>query len=527
MFLHAKVTTMFDGFLRNSILKKFCIMFCMLCNHGLFACDESQEYDLLRIIQTSFSQNLQIFQNFENIMFSYGTYQRTYGEFDPHFVYTFYKARNAYPYVNDFVPPSIDTHEIENIHGVDLAFEKKFMTGVFIRPTVTIERVGDNFQSPYYQTSGQAFLNIDVPFLRGSGVENVAADVIAAGFQYEATSLFWRYEVSRILSSIVVSYWSYVFDLEKITYYEESVRQTETILEGLITLVNSGELPIIELPQVRGDLATKKELLLRARQDAYANEERLKVFMNIDPHTEIDISIATYRFPSFTEVEVLSNKICLLIQEALVNRADYLASELNIRAAEALLTRAFNDMYPRVDMQAVVGLNGLDTGRQVYYSSLNNRVKGPQYRVALVIESPIYQYAEKGNLNEKKANVADAKATTLDLYNNIVADVKIITSALNTHVARKVQLDKAVSEQELALRDELFKFKEGLSTVFNITQRTDRLLSSQIQRVEHMKSFIADIIGLRFKMGIIVPNYGRICELNVDNFITLPNSSNL
>jgi hypothetical protein len=480
-----------------------------------------EEYDLFAIIQTSFERNLDIFQNFENIVISYGQHQKAWGEFDTRFFGRVFAERFSEPVVNTLVVPPLDTHRFRRAKGVDIAIEKKFASGIFVRPTVRIERVSDNFLGPLYQTAGRAFVDIEIPFLRGSGYLNAAAEVISTRYQYEADASLWRFQVSEILSGIAISYWNYNFDRERIEIFKESIELSERILAGLLEMVDAGELTRADIPQVRGDIATKKELLIRAEQQLFSDKLFLAVLMNIDPSQEFRITRASYYFPGAEEVDILGGEVDGWIRSALDNRADYLALTLNEKATHALLRRALNDMKPTVNLQMGVGVSGLDTqGR--FFNSLSSRVKGADWRAAAVVETPICYSFEKGNLNEKRGEFLKAKAATLELNNTIVADVQVLISALQNHVLQKAELERAVKEQEMALEDELFKFREGLSSVFNIVQRTDRLLTAQLQLIDEMKRFLSDIIFFRLKTGLIVPIYGCINGLTEASFITLP-----
>lgn len=479
-------------------------------------------YDLMAIIQTAFEQNLEIFQRFEDTLIAYGINLQAWGRFDTHLSSSYAQERHAYPLVDCNVRPKFDGHEKRITRNLNCILEKEFLTGIKVKNTLNINTVQDNLQCPYYQNFGSTFLSIDIPFLRGSGIENVGAEVIATRLKYNASLFDFRFQLSRILSAIASSYWDYQYDLARIDALKYSVKGQTEFMKNLEILIEAGEVANTEIHEVRADLASKTSLLFNAEQELYKKKLLLLVFMNIDPRSEVEIVASPLRLPTEQEARMISGNVEEeWIDIALLNRGDYYSAQLNERAAAALVKRAVNDMNPRLDIELGVGSDGLEVEHR-YGASMSSRVKGPAVRGAVIFETPFCYSLERGILTQRRAEQMEAIATVYQLRNEIMADVKTLASAMRYHVQQQQQLIKAVMEQKEALRDELFKFEQGLSTVFTIVQKDDRVLTTMLQEIEEERNFTLDLIALRFRMGLVIPLDECYIHLEDSDFLEMP-----
>lgn len=493
------------------------------------SCEEcaSAVYDFVRIVQTAFRQNLEIFQEFENTIIAYAANQKSLGQFDYLVNGSVYEQRRTMPQA-DITPfgvvtnPFLDIHEVQYGRGMQLGAQKTLLTGVTITPNVTIDRIQDNILVPHKQTIGHAWVVVEFPLIRGRGYQNVGADVISTNLQYSASLYNFRHQMARILAGLATSYWQYQFDVARIAVLEESVNKRQEFLEKLEIMIAAGEIAITELHQVKADLASTKNLLYQTEQDLYATKQLIKVLMNIDVQSDISIPLAQAPLPAKEETAQLSSDVTKAwIDEALDLRGDFLAAELSEQAASALVVRAQNALKPKLNLQVEVGMRGLSI-REDYLNSLKANVRGPEVRTALVFERPICQNLERGDLYQRQAELIRAQASLYDLQNRIIAAIQTQASAIRTHTKNVEELSKAVDEQQKAVQDELFKLKEGISTVFSVIQTADLLLTAQLNKIQEEKSFINDLISLRFNMGIIVPIDDCCFELTEASFTSLP-----
>lgn len=481
-------------------------------------------YDLPLILETAFSQNLDIFDEDQVILGRWGQFVQQLAKFDAQFQQIIGRERQSIPVHNEFAsPPTNIGHNKIFSTDYQLSIEKLFPTGIRVRPLIHINKVNNNFLSPPRQTTGHSELVIEVPLMQGLGVENTAAEAIAAQFEYQASIFNWYFNVSKVLASVARLYWQYIFLAERIKIFDESIKRSEEFLRNLEIMVQHREIARTELQQVRADLANKREEKIKSEQDLYEAEQSLILLMALDPDDDINIYLKKYKFPTVDEVKWIDE--CVIqawIDYAFEHRGDFLSFQKDVHASRALLRQAYNLKQPKLNIRSTTGFDGLSLGKGGFPNALSERVDGLNWREELILEIPICQSEARGLIYSRRAELSHRMIAVQRLFLQIRSNLHTLASAIQHDAAQLEETHLAAEEYYQALEDEKFKFLHGTSTVLSIIQIQDRLISTQLQENTQKFDFIEDIIKLRLESGTILnPNDCTFC-LQEENLTSIP-----
>ena len=190
-------------------------------------------------------------------------------------------------------------------------------------------------------------------------------------------------------------------------------------------------------------------------------EDELKLLLNSDDWLS-----------SYTPVDLpLTNPIDLdlpaIIENALKNRPDIKAADLNIEAAKIQEENANNRLLPNIDPVGGIGLAGADDR---YGTSLNNSLNNSEnlWQVGLTFSIPLENSTAKGNVQKASAQHSKARTNARLLRQQIkktvrttVRDVELVIKAIEaTQKTSLATLKRLEAEQA--------KFQSGRSTTLDV-----------------------------------------------------------
>lgn len=503
-------------------------LFCSSCN-----CVENgpNEYlSLTDIIDKTFSDNLEIYNRYQEIENRMGLYKQEQGRFD-----TNLSARVSREYLRGptFIqtqdPPLFynDVKEKTATSELEIFLERRFRSGIFVRPSIFIQRIDDNLQVPKTQTLGQLKLTVEVPLMRNLGYEFIGAGEIAAGLIYQGTVYNFKHQTANIIATVAKAYWQYVYAKERLASFIKAFYQTQEFLEGLEKMIAAGEVAPTEIHQVITDLETRRSNINQGEQDLFRAKQTLMLLMNVDPEEYNCYGIIQKPFPYATEKElrdITCEIVDFWINYAKTQRADYLALHLFQEAATFLVNQAENNLEPELNVTFDVSTRGLKDGKGFppYPESLASHVRGANLKGTISLNTPLCQSFDRGVLQSRRSDLRKLQAQTSDLLNNIKSDILTRASGIQRFSAEIAALTIAVKEANQAVLDEIRKFQMGVSTVFDIIQLKDRALNSEILLIDAKFNYISTVIELRFFAGLIIPIDELTSHIDEDQIVAIP-----
>lgn len=485
------------------------------------------------IIEQTFSNNLEIVEQYQNIENSMGIWKQQAGRFDTNLFARFSRLYLRDPvFFQDFIHGKAPLFVVEDkariaATDLELSLERRLRSGLLIRPSIHVQRLDNDFQVPRVQTTGNLQVTFELPLLRNQGYENIGAGEIAASIAYRASILIFKNEAARVIATVGKAYWQYIYTAERLRTFELAYERTKEFLIGLEKLIAAGEVAATEAHQVRTDLETRRANIERASQELFKAKQALMVLMNIDPeyYNCYKINQKPFEYPDAEEVAKINCEIVdLWIQYALTQRSDYIAYHLYQEASLVLVNQAINALEPELNVAFDIFTNGLEDGRKLapYIESFNRHVKGVNIKGTISLSSPLCHTFERGVLQSRRSELRRLQAQTMQLLNNIKADIVSRASAIRHYREEVEALTIATREAEQAVIDEIRKFQLGASTVFDIIQLKDRALNTQLSLIEAKLNYVNVLIELRFLSGAILHPDQPTCHIDEHDLVALP-----
>jgi outer membrane protein TolC len=212
--------------------------------------------------------------------------------------------------------------------------------------------------------------------------------------------------------------------------------------------------------------------VLRAQVQAQSQQQRLIAYegdfekQKITLARMIGLPLAQqFRLTDRIEPQALPGEFTLqsVLQQAYKQRADYLAAESRVRAAELSKSAAAAARYPSIELDANYGTNGLSP------TSLHG-----SFAVVGAVNIPIYQGGRvRADVEAADAVLRQRKAEVEDLRGQIDAEVRTALTDLNS-ASRQVEVaTKNVDLAKQELQQSRDRFAAGVTNNLEVVQAQD------------------------------------------------------
>ncbi len=304
-------------------------------------------------------------------------------------------------------------------------------------------------------------LGLQQPLLRGFGEEVQTAFLKSSQKQQEAATYQVNNEAANLAADVKRAYWNLVFAWQDIGVQQISLKLARKLLQETEAKINAGRLAQVEIYQPRSEVARREEQLISAERAIGTAEDELKLLLNSDKWMT--------RFqptdqPATKPVEL---DPAVILENALKNRPDLKAADLQVQATEFEKKKAKNDMLPDLSLVGTVGVAGTSG---TYGDSLDNSVSNPDnlWQVGVTLSMPLENRFARGNYRQAKAGYNRAKTNAELLRQQVRKSVR--TTIRDIELAIKAL--EATRKTSLAtlkrLEAEQAKFAAGRSTTLDV-----------------------------------------------------------
>ena len=350
----------------------------------------------------------------------------------------------------------------------------RFQVGVAGRlPTgTTYEAVTglDEARNSYNQFNSEfvavSTVSVTQPLLRDFGTTANLAEVrlqrkaaTASRFELQTVAL-------RIIRDVANAYHEMVFAQENVTVKEEAVKVAQDLVRENQRRYEEGRMAPIDVTQAQSRVAEAREELLLAN-NFLAQRRNLIVQLTQDSFEFDQVDIVVDR--SFVIETAPGVDRDSALEDMFDLNPSYLGSIELTEAEDIRVAYAKNQRWPRVDLKASFGYNGLGKTMTRSYRNYWEREQ-PSWSAGLVVNYPIWDLTGKSRLEQAKKRKAQA---LLELKRTEV----VLLSAFDTatrdldNAAQRIELvQDSVRLAESALDAELKRLASGLTTSFNVAQ---------------------------------------------------------
>ena len=417
---------------------------------------------------------------------------------------------------------AVGAEALQRQYAYSLGASRLFRNGVSLQQSLSLSRTGLSTQpgAAALNTSSVG-LTASVPLLRDrAGVSSAAAER-AALLDLESSRLSLRHTTARVVLSAVTAYWDYLSAQRRLEVFRGSEERARSTVEQTRALVQAEERTPADLTQVLGNLASKKATRISAEQGVVDARQQLGLAMGLPAEAIPSLPAAATDFP---EPRGDVSPDAVLIARALAGRADLLAAENDLRAAEALLQGAKSDLRPRLDLTAGTGYTAVDGGL-----GWGNFV-GPLFRespkldasLALSFQFPTANSRARGRLLASSAAHEQQRILREDLARSIESAVSVAVQALRRASEGTLESAEAARLSASTVQAEQRKFELGVSTLFDVIQAQDGLTSALLSDIQSRRNYAVAVSTLRFQAGLLVQGEPEAPAVDGPSLLTPP-----
>ena len=291
-------------------------------------------------------------------------------------------------------------------------------SNTFPSPTTTSQTLWDN----------QFVLQITQPLLQNQGTQVNLARIFVARNDQRISELDARDKLEKVLQQLEETYWKLARAQSDVRIQEQLLAQTETTLDIVIKRQRS-DTSRREVYLVVSFRQQREAELGVARSLVEDLSDQLKRLMG-DP----DLPIAS---PTLIEavdrpsVEPLHYAVADQIETALQNRLELQQQKLRIASADRIIGAARNNMLPKLDLAASLGIEGIDSDLD---SAFNSQFKGDfvNYALGIQFEVPIGNREARSIYRRTQLSYQEAIDGYRQIAQQVALDVKMAQRAVET-----------------------------------------------------------------------------------------------
>ena len=415
-----------------------------------------------------------------------------------------------------------------NITSYSVGASKEFRNGITVGPNFQLNRTTDNLFMTHGVNTSLLSLVINVPLLRGRGRKVVAAQEDAAREEVSASVFDLNQLISQLVLNAASSYWNLVAASKNLAIATDAETRGKVYLDNVQELVKADHVPRNDLSVVRANLSERSSNRIAAEQQLVAMQQQLSLDVGLSmDRIAGSVLEPVDDFPDGEEQQMPSGNTASLqyyVDQALLHRADYLASQKRVTEAGISLNAAKNELQPQVNLSLAAGYAGLQEGRRIdqLLSSTYVGIPGPQGSVGITYSFPVGNRSAHGLLTQADAFSREADLKQRELGRNISAAVVVAAEGVRNGIARLKNAREAVESFSKALAGERDKYRGGIGSIVDILTIEDRLTSALSDQVTAQLAFAQALIQFRFATGTLVSPDRTLQNIRADTFLSLP-----
>ncbi len=360
--------------------------------------------------------------------------------------------------------------------------------------------------------------SLQQPLLNGFGtLVNRAPIIIARNSRDQSISQFAATVIST-LKDVENAYWDLVAARWAVKVRQQSLELAQKLLDETRQRVKIGTSASIDLVQSEATVAARQQEVIAARNAADNAEDALKAVLGFDQPSEWNVHIET---ADPLETKKFLPDLRASIDEALDSRPEVHQELLALEAIKLNIKVTRNGTLPRLDLKATYGWSGLggnvtirdpETGEPigVLPGGINDAFRQlrdrdfPGWTLGVNFSMPLGNNAARARLAIQRFAL-EKEATRLQaLRQQIIQQVRVAVRALQDGAAN---IDAAHASRIAAERNaeaEETKFKNGLSTNFQVLKVQDDLAKAQLTEIQAHAVYRKAIVGYLAATGTLL-----------------------
>jgi outer membrane protein TolC len=315
--------------------------------------------------------------------------------------------------------------------------------------------------------------------------------------------LNYDHQASVSALATILAYWDVRAAQENVDVLQRSLGIQSRLLSSTENLINSGDLPRVELSRARAADARVRAQLADAQRQLHENRIALATAMGVSVSgDEATIPVTSDAFPAVPDAPppVVSTA---LIPDAVSRRKDLDAAGKRVEAGQVLQDAALANLRVRLDLSGDTWYTALEE-RTV--ANAIDRWVGPSYNLNLQLERPFGNNFYRGQLTQRDADSRIRQIQAVDLRRQIGLDVAQLASTVPDALARVRQAQASVGFYNEIVTAELSRFSSRDATLIDTLLMEQQQTESQFAQIAARRELARLIAQLRFQTGTLLPS---------------------
>ena len=408
----------------------------------------------------------------------------------------------------------------EPLSSVDLVLragvKKVFDTGTTIEAAISggvarkNERSGDSetLSEPHLGYGGGGAVTLRQAILRGADREANNAEIAAASAERNAAREELRRKAELLAAETLDAYWELFAAQADVKTQEVGLKQAEAILKETEALITAGKQPEVEKVAAMYVVQIQRRAITEAKaKEKNASDKLARLLGDLKGAAENTRGFVLKAAP---EVRKPSVDMKELEDVAFRRRGDHQARLEKVKARASLAKAASNNLLPRLDFAASVGVGRVsDGGGRI--SGLGGVTPGTTpnatnltWSVGFILEIPLGNRLARSQKMKADLEHQRAKMEVDDARQVIAEELKISWRNVETAWETLTLTRSAVRLAGLKFENERDRYRAGKSSAQMLTLVQADLLKERLNLEEAKAKYNQSLVALRVASGTLV-----------------------
>lgn len=419
------------------------------------------------------------------------------------------------------IDPSRDS--LDARAGASLALR----SGLLLESSVTLSRAAEDGPEAT-ANSGSLSFTLRQPLLRGRGERVVTTNEKIAERELVATREDLAQQVASRLRTVAGFYWSYLAAAEDLEILRDTEKRAQRFLDNTRRLVTADLAPAADLVQLEANLLARELARRAGERRLFEARQNLGREIGLPAAAILTLPPPSDPYPPLLPQEAPQvERAGFFLDLSLASRADLRAARIRLEESRLRLAFLENALQPKLDLVLTPSYSNALEGGGVddFFAPLTRDIPGFAATVGLSWSFSPPNRLARANLDSQLASLRRSELALRQIELQIGADVP---TALHDVAYSAELLSRSRDALELfqrALDNEEKKLRAGSSTLIDVLNQQDRLISAR-QRVNDARLGLAlALLRLRFETGTLVESpdtSGEPTRIDLEAFLTLP-----
>jgi len=397
----------------------------------------------------------------------------------------------------------------QDFFSLSTGFKGLIATGASYQVDLALNRTYLDPAGPFTlnpQVSNTAGLQISQPLLRNAWTRFNRAEIRKAKIATRRENYNLESSLNEVIFSTIEAYWNLIYARKDLKTTDQSLKLARDLLEINERKMREGIFTKIEVLEASVDVATREEQLVTAGNAVKTAEDILKRF--VLPSTsgeDWEVGIETLTEAVIDEGQ--EGEFDALLEEAINNRADYLALVEEKKRKEIELFQARNQKLPILNLTgdyryAAVGSN---------YGKSFEDIRGieyPSFSLTLNLEVPIGNRVAGSRERRAQIELRRAQTQLVEKMVDLIYEIREGVRSLDLQLARITAAAESKGLSWERYQGELKRLKAGRSINYQVREAERNYYLESLK--ENRALYDAQIARARLAKvrGLLLASYG-------------------